>query len=71
MNPYKTKAVEAWKTPVNKTEVQSFLGIVNYQGKFIKDYSKIAKPLSELTKNKPFLSIDEEKKLFKALKKLS
>ena len=37
-------------------EVQSFLGIVNFNRKFIKDFSKIARPLSNLTKkNQPFV----------------
>jgi Reverse transcriptase (RNA-dependent DNA polymerase) len=32
------------------TEVQSFLGLANYYRRFIKDFSRLAAPLSELTK---------------------
>jgi len=31
-------------------EIQSFLGAIGYYKKFIEGFSKIAKPLSELTK---------------------
>ena len=50
----KTKAIELWKTPTNKKELQSFLGFVNYYRRFIRNCLKIAKPLTELAKNVPF-----------------
>jgi len=46
----KVEAVLEWKTPTSLTEVQSFLGFANFYRRFIKDYSRIARPLTELTR---------------------
>jgi len=47
----KVEAVLDWKTPASLlTEVQSFLGFANFYQRFIKDYSRVARPLTELTK---------------------
>lgn len=56
IDPEKIKSIEEWPTPTNLKGVQSFLGLANYNRKFIKDYSRIAKPLTELTKkDTPFI----------------
>ena len=46
----KVKAVEEWDTPHKLSEIQSFLGTVNYYHKFITDLAHIAAPLTNLTK---------------------
>jgi len=46
----KLEAALEWKTPASLTEVQSFLGFANFYRRFIKDYSRVARPLMELTK---------------------
>ena len=69
MNPNKTKAIEAWETPTCKKELQSFLGLVNYYRRFIRNCSKIAKPLTDLTKNVPFDWSKEASNAFDLLKK--
>ena len=51
MNPKKTKALEVWEKPTTKKEVQNFSGFVNYYRRFIRNCSKIAKPLTGLMKN--------------------
>jgi hypothetical protein len=38
------------KRPETVTQVKSFLGLASYYRKFVKDFSKIAKPLFNLTK---------------------
>jgi len=50
MSTGKVEAVLSWKTPNSLTEVQSFLGFANFYRRFIKDYSRVARPLTELTK---------------------
>jgi len=50
MSEGKVKAVLDWGTPRSLTEVQSFLGFANFYRRFIQDYSRIARPLTELTK---------------------
>ena len=42
-------SITDWPTPTKVKEVQSFLGFCNFYRRFIKDYSKIAKPLFKLT----------------------
>ena len=49
----KVKAVKDWEVPTTVYNVRSFLGAVGYYRKFIGDFAKIAKPLTELTKEKP------------------
>ncbi|TLD05659.1 reverse transcriptase domain protein [Venturia nashicola] len=50
MDQKKIEAVTSWPKPNSVREVQSFLGFANFYRQFIKDYSKIAAPLTELTK---------------------
>jgi len=49
----KVDAVLSWRTPNSLTEVQSFLGFANFYRRFIKYYSRVARPLTELTKKTP------------------
>jgi len=42
--------VTAWLTPQKVVDVQSFMGFANFYRQFIKGFSKIAKPLTDLTK---------------------
>ncbi|USP73296.1 Reverse Transcriptase [Curvularia clavata] len=69
MNPKKVQAVRDWKTPKTVKDVQSFLGLANYYRKFIKDYSKITAPLTEITKKEVgFRWKQEQQKAFDKLK---
>ena len=47
--PAKTEAIKAMHPPVNPKQVCTFLGLVGYYRKFIKNFTKIAKPLTMLT----------------------
>lgn len=69
MNPNKTKAIEVWEKPTSKKELQSFLGLVNYYRRFIRNCSKVAKPLTDLTKNVPFVWSSQADEAFQELKK--
>ena len=46
----KLKAIRDWATPQNVHDVRSFLGFTNYYRRFIRSYSDIAGPLTDLTK---------------------
>jgi hypothetical protein len=50
MDPKKLQGVADWKTPQTPTDIQKFLGFTGYYRFFIPNYSKIARPLLELTK---------------------
>lgn len=68
MNPHKTRAITEWPTPESKKDIQSFLGLVNYYRRFIKNCSGISKPLTELTKNVPFIWTTPAEESFEKLK---
>src|SRR5262249_6148095 len=50
VDPKKVEAVASWPRPQNVTEIRSFLGMVGYYRRFVKDFSKIALPLTKLTR---------------------
>ena len=54
MDPSKIQCVKDWPTPCNVKEVRGFLGLIGYYSRFIKDYGRLAKPLTELTKKDDF-----------------
>lgn len=47
----KVRAVSEWPVPRTVTDVRAFLGTAGYYRRFIKGFSAIAAPLSELTKD--------------------
>uniref|UniRef100_A0A3B1KCG2 ribonuclease H n=1 Tax=Astyanax mexicanus TaxID=7994 RepID=A0A3B1KCG2_ASTMX len=48
-DPEKISALTTWPKPRNIRELKSFLGFTGYYRRFVKDYSKIARPLNDLT----------------------
>jgi len=49
MDPVKVARVHEWPTPESRTDVQAFVGFVNFYRRFIQDFSTIARPLFDLT----------------------
>ncbi|KMQ82059.1 enzymatic polyprotein endonuclease reverse, partial [Lasius niger] len=49
-DPSKLTAIKEFPTPKKVKDVQLFIGLAGYYRKFIEDFSKIAKPLTKLTK---------------------
>src|SRR5882672_124921 len=69
MDPVKVAGVRDWLTPRNVTEVQSFIGFVNFYQRFIRDFLHVAKPLHQLTKKGEALKwTEDEWKAFEELK---
>jgi hypothetical protein len=50
VDPEKVQEVMDWKPPTIVRQIQSFLGLAGYYRRFIPDFSRIAKPMTELLK---------------------
>lgn len=67
-NPDKIEAVENWPEPQSKTDVMSFLGLAGYYRRFVKNFSAIAAPLTDVTGKGPFVWSEKCRKSFNELK---
>ncbi len=66
----KVSGVRDWPTPQNRTELQSFLGFVNFYCRFVKPYSHIARPLFDLTCAKEWQWNDTAQSAFVRIKEI-
>uniref|UniRef100_A0A3B3HRG1 Gypsy retrotransposon integrase-like protein 1 n=1 Tax=Oryzias latipes TaxID=8090 RepID=A0A3B3HRG1_ORYLA len=48
-DPVKIEAVSCWEQPTTRRKLQQFLGFANFYRRFIRNYSAIAAPLTQLT----------------------
>ena len=61
----KNESIQDWPVQASVSEVKSFLGLVGYYRRFIKSFSTIAFPLTELThKAKGFIWTDACQKAY-------
>jgi hypothetical protein len=71
VDPDKVKEVLEWKPPMTVSEVRSFLGLAGYYRRFILNFSKITKPITELLKKgNKYVWSEACDEAFKHLKKL-
>jgi hypothetical protein len=50
MDPEKVAAIVNWEKPANVRDVKAFLGFANFYRRFIEQFSKVVRPIVELTK---------------------
>jgi hypothetical protein len=71
VNPEKVKVIAEWGYPRTVKGIQSFLGFCNFYQRFIWDYSRVAAPLTQLTRaNHEFVFDEKCRQAFKALRAL-
>ena len=70
MDPEKVQAILEWPEPKNLEELQIFLGMSGFYRRFIRDYAKIAVPMTNQLKGKgkTFEWGEDQKKSMQKLK---
>ena len=66
----KIQATIDWPTPKNVTELRSFLGLCTYYRRFVKGFSQLTAPLTDLTKKGAFSWSEEAQVAFEKLKEI-
>lgn len=56
-NPEKIEKIIQWPIPKNQKEIKQFLGQVGYYRRFIKDFSRITRPMTKYLKKRTLLWI--------------
>ena len=70
VDPVKIEAVSQWEAPKSISEIRSFLGLAGYYRKFIEGFSKLALPLTQLTrKGQAFIWTSQCEANFQELKR--
>jgi hypothetical protein len=70
VDPSKIHDVLSWNAPTSVSDIRSFLGLAGYYHRFIKGFSKISKPMTELLeKDKKFKWTPAYEASFQELKK--
>ena len=68
LDPDKIKAIKEWKVPTTIKQLCGFLELTGYYRNFVRNYGRIAEPLTTLLKKDAFSWTPEATKAFEHLK---
>ena len=69
VDPSKIQSIMEWPVPTNVFEVRSFMGLAGYYHRFVKDFSRVAHPITLLQrKGKKFIWMEKCEEAFQKLK---
>jgi hypothetical protein len=66
----KIRAIRDWPEPRNVTELRRFIGICTYYRKFVKSFSQLVAPLTDLTRKGAFSWSDTAQRAFDRITKV-
>jgi len=66
----KITAIKKWPIPLNLTQLRGFLGLCSYYRRFIKGFSTISTPLTEMTKKVAYVCTNEAQLAYERLKEV-
>ena len=70
VDPEKVEAVMSWERPKSIFEIRSFLGLAGYYRRFIEGFSRIATPMTRLTRKEVKFELDDRcEEAFQELKR--
>ena len=70
MDLEKVKAIMSWERPESFFEICSFLRLAGYNRRFIEDFSRLAAPMTKLTRKEVWFEWNDScEKVFQELKK--
>src|SRR6185437_12812870 len=70
VDPSKIQDILNWSCPTSIPEIRNFLGLAGYYRRFVPDFSKIARPMTELLKKGVRFSWDDKcEQAFQTLRK--
>ena len=55
VDPEKVEAMMSWERPKSVFKIRSFLGLAGYYRRFIEDFSRLAEPVTRLTRKESSL----------------
>ena len=68
MDAMKVKTILEWEAPNSRKDVQKFNGFCNFYQRYVRGYSKVARPITHLMGNVPFKWGLKEQSAFGKLK---
>ena len=70
MDPEKVEEIMNWEIPKSVFEIRSFLGLAGYYRRFIEDFSRLAAPMTRLTRKEVKFELNDScEKAFQELKR--